>query len=157
VSNRDELMNAFRMGPEDLAANREGRLSPGQIQRLRGNLRINAIVLLPFQLILVAIVIIGRPSAPGYVILGGVFALLTIAEVSWAVRIRRAVGAGRVRCLRGRIAVRRSFQTGTWIAVGGERNRLWAPARYVAPDAAYRVYVAPAVKLVVAMEPEDYD
>lgn len=157
MSNKEDLLGAFRIGPEDLAANREGRLSAGQVQRLRGNLRINAIVLLPFQVLLIAIVIIGRPSAPGYVILGGVFALLTAAEVSWALRIRRAIDTGTVRCLRGRIKVRRSFQSGTWIAVGGERNRLWAPARYVAHDGSYRVYVSRAVKLVVAMEPEDYD
>jgi hypothetical protein len=157
VSNPDELLHAFGIGPDDLEANRENRLSAGQIERLRRNLWTNVIVVAPIQLILIAIVVIGRPSAAGYVIIGSVFAVLTLAELSWAWRVRRAIRAGTARCLRGRVRVRRSMQSGTWIAVAGEQNRLWAKARYVAPDAAYRVYVAPAVRLVVAMESEVYD
>jgi hypothetical protein len=157
VSTAEELLQAFRIGPQDLAANRANRLGEGQIERLRRNLWTNVIVVLPLQVALVAIVVFGRPSAFGYIVVGGVFAVLTLAEVSWALRVRRAIRAGTVRCLRGRVAVRRSMQSGTWLAVGGERNRLWAKSRYVAHDAAYRVYVAPAVRLVVAMESEAYD
>jgi hypothetical protein len=157
VSHDDQLLRAFRVGPADLAANRANRLGPGQIERLRRNVWLNVLVVLPFQVALLAFVIIGHPATGAYVVGGGLFVLLTMAELGWAWKVRRAIGEGTVRSLRGQVRVQRRLQSGTWIAVGGDRNRLWASPRYVVPGAEYRVYVAPAAQLVVAMEPENYD
>jgi hypothetical protein len=157
VSNNDELLRAFRVEPADLEANRSGRLGPGQIERLRRNIWTNALVVLPIQLLLVAFVIVAEPSTTGIILAGGLFMLLTVAELSWARRIQRVIREGSVRCLRGKARLRRSVQSGTWLSVGGERNRLWAPARYVVPGGEYRVYIAPVARLVVAMEPESWD
>jgi hypothetical protein len=157
ASNKDELLTAFRIDPDDLAANRDGRLGSNQVERLRRNIWLNALVVAPLQVALVLIVVLADPSAVGHVVIGGLFVLLTAAEVSWAVRIRRAIRNGRVQALRGPIKIRRSVQSGTWVTVGGKRNRLWAGSRYVADGGEYRVYVVPAVKAVVAMEPENWD
>jgi len=160
VVNTDELhtlLSAFRIDPDDLAANRDGRLGTNQVGRLRRNVWLNALVVLPLQVALVLIAVLADPSAVGYAVIGGLFVLLTAAEISWAVRIRRALRDGRVQALRGPVKIRRSVQSGTWISVGGKRNRLWAGSRYVADGGEYRVYVVPAVKAVVAMEPEDWD
>jgi hypothetical protein len=157
VSNREELLHAFRVTPADIEANRAGRLGPGQVQRLRLNIWINVLVVLPMQLLLIAFVVFAGPAALGLIFAGVLFVLLTIAELSWALRIRRVIREGTVRGLRGRVALRRSISSGTWLSVGGQRNRLWAGARYVLPGGDYRVYVAPLARLVVAMEPETYD
>jgi hypothetical protein len=157
VSNREELLHAFRVTPADIEANRAGRLGPGQVERLRRNVWVNVLVVLPMQLLLIAFVVFAGPAAFGFIFAGVLFALLTIAEVSWARRIQRVIRKGTVHPLRGRVTLRRSISSGTWLAVGGERNRLWASARYVLPGGDYRVYVAPAARLVVAMEPETYD
>jgi hypothetical protein len=157
VSHGDQLQRAFRVGPADLEANRANRLGPRQIERLRRNVWLNVLVVLPFQVALLAFVIIGHPATGAYVVGGGLFVLLTLAELSWAWKIRRVIREGTVRSLRGRVRVQRRLQSGTWIAVGGNRNRLWASPRYVVPGAEYRVYVVPAAQLVVAMEPENYD
>jgi hypothetical protein len=157
VSHSDELLRAFRIGPADLEANRANRLGPGQIERLRRNIWLNVLVVLPMQIGLLAFIILAHPAPGAYVVGGGMLVLLTAAEVGWVVRIRRAIREGDVRCLRGRIKVSNSVWNGTWIAVAGDRNRLWARSRYVAPDGEYRVYVAPAARLVVALEPESYD
>jgi hypothetical protein len=157
VSHDEQLLRAFRIGPADLEANRANRLGPGQIERLRRNVWLNVLVVLPFQVALLAFVIIGHPATGAYVVGGGLFVLLTLAELSWAWKVRRVISEGTVRGLRGKVRVHRRLQSGTWIAVGGERNRLWARPRYVLPGAEYRVYVAPGAQLVVAMEPENYE
>jgi len=157
VSNNEALLRAFRVEPTDLEANRSGRLGPAQIERLRRSIWFNVLVVLPVQLVLVAFVLFAGPSAVGHILAGVLFALLTIAELSWARRIQRVISEGTVRCLRGKAALRRSIQSGTWLSVGGERNRLWARARYVVPGGEYRVYVAPEARLVVAMEAESWD
>jgi hypothetical protein len=157
VSNSEELLHAFRVTPTDLEANRAGRLGPAQVERLRRNAWINVLVVLPLQLLLIAFVVFARPAALGLISAGVLFVLLTIAEVNWARRVQRVIREDTVRSLRGRVMLRRSISSGTWLAVGGERNRLWASARYVLPGGDYRVYVAPAARLVVAMEPETYD
>lgn len=157
MSHRDELLRAFRIGPPDLEANRANRLGPGQIERLRRNVRLNVLVVLPMQIALLVFVIVAHPAPGAYIVGGGLFVLLTVAELSWARRIRRVIDKGTVRGLRGQIRVLRRLQSGTWIAVGGDRNRLWASPRCVVPGGEYRVYVAPGARLVVAMEPENYD
>jgi hypothetical protein len=157
VSNREELLHAFRVKPADLEANRAGRLGPGQVERLRRNIWINVLVVLPMQLLLIAFVVFARPATLGLILAGVLFALLTIAELSWVRRIRRVIREGTVRGLRGRVTLRRSLSSGTWLSVSGERNRLWTGGRYVLPGGDYRVYVAPGARLVVAMEPETYD
>jgi hypothetical protein len=157
VSNSEELLRAFRVEPADLEANRSGRLGPTQVERLRRNVWINALVVLPPQLLLVAFVVFADASATGHILAGGLFVLLTVAELSWARRVQRVIREGSVRCLRGKATLRRSIQSGTWLSVGGERNRLWAPARHVVPGGEYRVYVAPQARLVLAMEPESWE
>jgi hypothetical protein len=157
VSNSEALLRAFRVETADLEANRSGRLGPAQIERLRRNVWINVLVVLPVQLLLVAFVIVADPSATGYILAGTLFAALTLAELNWARRIQRVIRAGTVRCLRGKATLRRSVHSGTWLSVGGERNRLWAGARHVVPGGEYRVYVVPQVRLVVAMEPESWE
>jgi hypothetical protein len=157
VSNSEELLRAFRVEPADLEANRSGRLGPTQAERLRRNVWINALAVLPLQLLLVAFLVFADPSEIGFFLAGGLLVVLTVAELSWALRVHRVIREGTVRCLRGRASLRRSVQSGTWLSVAGERNRLWARARYVVPGGDYRVYVAPQARLVVAMEPESWE
>jgi hypothetical protein len=171
-SHRDELLRAFRIGPADVGANRQGRLGPGQIRRMRRNIWVNVLAITPFQLPLIAFIALGA-RIPGvgneaarvrslaatvflYVIATVLLAGLVAIEVSWVRGIWRAIRAGVVRGLAGPVTVHSGGQGGTWLTVEGEQNRLWTGYWHVGSGRAYRVYVAPAAKLIVAMEPDGW-
>jgi hypothetical protein len=157
MSHRDELLRAFRIGPGDIHANRAGRLGERQVARLRRSVWINVAGTAVFQLGLVAVGYFIAPRAVvSWVVLGLVFALFTALGVRWIRQLRRVMRDGTVRCLVGRVTVQSAQRGGTWLVVQGERNRLWTAYWHVGRGREYRVYVAPAAKLIVAMEPEGW-
>jgi len=159
VSHRAELLRAFRIGPEDLAANRENRLGSGQVRRLRRNIWISVLaVATPVQLAIVVIAALtASSSAVSYAVWAVLFGLWTLLEVVWVRDIGRVLRDGTVKCLQGPVTVHSGGRGGTWITVAGERNRLWTGYWHVGRGMPYRVYVAPAAKLIVAMEPDGWD
>jgi hypothetical protein len=173
LSHRDELLRAFRIGPTDIEANRENRLGPGQIRRLRRNLWLNVLTVTPFQLALVAFIALGA-RIPGvgseaartrslaasvfvYLIALLLLAGLVAMEVSWVRGIWRSLRAGVVRGLSGPVTVHVGSRGGTWLTVDGERNRLWTAYWHVGRGRNYRVYIVPAAKLIIAMEPDGWE
>jgi hypothetical protein len=172
LSHRDELLRAFRIGPEDIEANRQGRLGPGQIRRLRRNILVNVLTITPFQLALIAFIALGaripgvgteaaRARSHTSSVFLYLFALVLLAglvamEVAWVRAIRRSLRAGIVRGLAGPVTVHVGSRGGTWLTVDGERHRLWTGYWHVGRGRDYRVYVVPAAKLIVAMEPNGW-
>jgi hypothetical protein len=155
ASHGEELLRAFRIGPEDLAANRAGRLGPGQVRRLRRNITINILAVVPFQAALVALaVFVPRKTVFLYAVTGVLLAALIALEADWVRKIWRTIRDGVVRCLAGPVTVQSAGRGGTWLMVQGERHRLWTGYWHVGRGLPYRVYVAPAARLSVAMEPD---
>lgn len=157
-SHREELLTAFRIGPEDIEANRTGSLGPNQIRRLRRNLWINAAAGLTLAAPVIALALLSPHKTIWlYLICALLLALLVLMEASWARGIRRALKDGTVRCLTGPVTVQSQSRGGTWLQVENERVRLWTPYWHVGRNLNYRVYVAPPAKLVVAMEPNGWE
>jgi hypothetical protein len=157
LSHRDELLRAFRIGPEDVAANHAGRLGPGQVRRMRRNIWFNVLAA-ALQAGVVALAVFDpRKSLFLYGFCAAVFAALLAMEFAWVRVIRRAIRAGVVQCLAGPVTVQSAGRGGSWLVVQGKRNRLWAGYWHVGRDRPYRVYIAPAAKLIVAMEPDGWE
>ena len=151
MSHGEELLRAFRIGPDDLRANRLNRLGPGQLRRLRRNIWVNVLAATPVQLGLIAIVVfVPRRPLFLYLVIGALVLALAAVEYDWVRKIRRVIRAGVVSCLSGPVTVHSAGRGGTWLTVQGERNRLWTGYWHVGRGRPYRVYVAPAARLIVA-------
>jgi hypothetical protein len=158
MSHAEELLRAFRIGPEDLQANRANVLGTRQLKRLRRNIWVNVLAVTPVQLGLIAIVVF-VPRRPFflYAVIGAFLLALVAMEFDWVRKIRRVVRSGVVFCAAGPVTVHSAGRGGTWLTVQGERYRLWTGYWHVGRGRPYRVYVAPAAKLIVAMEPDGWD
>jgi hypothetical protein len=155
VSHRDELMIVFHIGPEDLAANRAGRLGQRQIHRMRRGVLTNLALalLLVVALLLILYFVAERPFAWIQYVLAGLLVFGALAVGFFAARgLRRAVAAGVVECLTGPVKVTMRGRSGMWLAVQDRSFHLPVRFWHVGSGVAYRVYVAPAAKLIVAME-----
>ena len=157
MTHREELLRAFRIGPQDIAANRAGRLGPGQIRRLRRNIWINILAVTP----LIGVVLLGAVLLPHrgllqYVLFALVIALFVAMLWSWIRGIRRSLRAGVVECLSGPVTVTRT-RGGSYLTVREKRLRLWTPYWHVGRGLTYRVYYVPAATMVVAMEPDGWE
>ncbi|MCU7730593.1 hypothetical protein ODJ79_43340 [Actinoplanes sp. KI2] len=156
-THREELLRAFRIGPQDIEANRAGRLGPGQIRRLRRNIWINALAVAPLILAVVLLaVLLPHRGVVQYVVLALVIGLFVALLWSWIRGIRRSLRAGVVECLTGPVTVTRS-RGGSFLTVRDKRLRLWTPYWHVGRGLTYRVYFAPAATMVVAMEPDGWE
>jgi hypothetical protein len=149
----EEVLRKFRIGPQDLAANRQGRLGAGQIRRMRRNLAFNVGALLPVQAVIVGLVAVA-PRRPFllYAMAGVFVAALLAIQISYAIPILRGIRSGVVRCLTGPAAVQHAGKAGNWLVVQGERNRLLNGYPQIVRGRSYHVYVSPAARVVVAME-----
>jgi len=161
MSHHDELLQAFHIGPEDVAANHANRLGPGQLRRLRRNIWVNVLAVSPVQIgLLVLVALAPRRSLAAslwlYLGVAVILAALVAVEYTWVRNIRRVIRAGVVHCLAGPVTVHSAGRGGTWLTVQGERNRLWTGYWHVGRGRPYRVYVAPAARLIVAMEPDGW-
>jgi hypothetical protein len=151
-----ELLRVFKNTPSDLAANRLGQLGPGQLRRLRRSAANSALIMVAVVAALIVIVIfVGtRPIAPWRWGLVAVVALGGLAVgVQRSRELRRGVRARTVECLTGPVRVRMQGRSGWWLTVADRSFHLPVRFWHVGPDLPYRVYVAPAAKLIVAMEP----
>jgi hypothetical protein len=158
ASHREELLRAFRIGPADLEANRAGRLGPGQIRRLRRNIWINLAAAAVLAAPIIAFAILSpRKNVVHYTICGIALGLVVLMAVAWIRGIRRALRAGAVVCFAGPVTVQSQSRGGTTLIVQAEHVRLWTGYWHVGRGLPYQVYVAPAAKLVVAMEPDGWE
>jgi hypothetical protein len=157
VNHREELLRAYRIGPQDIAANRDGRLGPGQIRRLRRNIWINALAVTPLILAVVLLaVLLPRRGIIAYAVFALVIWLFVLMLWSWVRGIRRSLRAGVVECLAGPVTVT-SSRGGSFLTVQDKRLRLWTPYWHVGRGRTYRVYFVPAATMVVALEPDGWE
>jgi hypothetical protein len=158
VSHRDELLIVFHIGPEDLAANRAGRLGPNQITGLRRSVwwNIAGALLLVAVLLLILGFVAHRPFNWIQYVLAVVLTIAALALGFFVARgLRRAVAAGVVERLTGPVSVTMRGRAGMWLAVQGRSFQLPVRFWHVGKGLPYHVYVAPAAKRIVAMEPVD--
>jgi hypothetical protein len=83
-SHRDELLRVFKIGPEDIRANRAGLLGARQRDRLRRGISVNlaATALIPLVFVVFVYFAAARPIAwPRYALIGAVLA--AGAAVGW--------------------------------------------------------------------------
>jgi hypothetical protein len=151
-----ELLRVFKNTPSDLDANRLGQLGPGQLRRLRRSAANSVLIMVAVVVVLIVIVLLvgTRPIAPWRWVLVAVVALGGLAVgVQRSRELRRALREHSVEALTGQVKVRMQGRSGWWLTVAGQSFHLPVRFWHVGPDLAYRVYVAPAAKLIVAMEP----
>jgi hypothetical protein len=156
-THREELLRAFRIGPEDIEANRAGRLGAGQIRRLRRNIWINTLAVSPLiGAVVLGAVLLPRRGSLQYIVFALVIGLFVLMLWSWIRGIRRSLRAGIVECLTGPATVT-SSRGGSFLTVRDKRLRLWTPYWHVGRGLTYRVYFVPAATMVVAMEPDGWE
>ena len=147
------LLQAFSITPDDLEANRNGRLGAAQRRRLLSSGYWNLAGALLIGALLGAIPFISskRPMVPAQFITAGVlFAVVLAVAVRYFLRIRSAVAANRVDCFAGPVALSSEGRSGFFVTVNEQSFRLPIRPWHVQHDAAYRVYIAAGV--IVAME-----
>lgn len=155
MNHREELLKAFGISVEDLAANRAGQL--GVIQRRKllwsGTVNVVAAFFLGFLLLVILYAVAERPLVPIQWILGGgmLVGVLSIGFYYFR-QTRMAVAAGRVECVRGVIQVSRRSKA-FYANIAGRSFRLPIFPRYIRAGAEYRVYIVPQIASVVAVEP----
>ncbi len=155
MNHLEELLQAFRISPEDLAANRAGQL--GEVQRRKllwsGTVNVLAACFLGCLLIAIMYAVAERPLAPIQWILGSVMlAAVLILGIYYFRQTRAAVAAGRVECVRGVIRVSRRSKA-FYANIAGGSYRLPIFPRYLRAGMEYRVYIVTQTQSVVAVEP----
>jgi hypothetical protein len=159
VSHREELLRVFHIGPEDLDANRAGVLGARQVRRMRRGVwwNIAGAGLIVCGLLAVLYLVAHRPLIWFQYLLGGLLAAAGVALGLVAVRrLRAAVRAGVVECFAGPVRLTLRGRTGTWLTVQDRSFALPVRFWHVGAGRTYRVYVAPAAKRIVAMEPDGW-
>jgi hypothetical protein len=151
-----ELLRVFKNTPSDLDANRLGQLGSGQLRRLRRSAASSVLIMVAVVAALIVIILLvgTRPIAPWRWALIAVVALGGLAVgVQRSRELRRALREHTVEALAGSVKVRMQGRSGWWLTVADQSFHLPVRFWHVGPDLPYRVYVARAAKLIVAMEP----
>ena len=160
MGHRDELLKLFKLGIEDLEANRAGALSERQARYLNQN-AIQNIILAVLIVGFLAAVLFGvatRPLAPVQWILTGILAAIVLAIGFSEVRKSRLAAADpHVECLSGPARIRARGRAGWFLVIAQRDFKLPAHHKNMRSDANYRVYIAPKANRIVAMEPDGWD
>ena len=156
MSQNEQLLKTFNATPEDLLANQVGRLGAGQARQLRTNAWISVIQSEIFIGCFIGIVYISSNGTPelsqhivaGILVLIGAFVLYRTVRQPFA-----ATRAGIVECVTGPVVVEPPNGTQWRLTVQERSFLLPGKSSSITTNKTYRVYVAPAVNRVVAMEP----
>ena len=154
-----ELLRAFHIGPDDLAANRSGRLSARQVRRLQRSVVWNlvGVVVMIAGIVAILLLVAERPLRPVQVILSAVLVLAAaIMGIVHVARLREDVHDDAVICLAGPARVRMQGRAGWYLYVANRRFRMPVQFWHLPVEAPYRVYVAPRASRIVAMEPDGW-
>ena len=158
VASRQGVMDAFHLAEHDLTANRIGRLSPAQSQRMLRSGMWNVVGAVFGGLALGGIVlaVAHKPLKPVQWIISVLLAgALVVTGLIINARLRRSVADGSVERHTGSVSLVRRGKAGFFINVNGRSFRLPVQPRVVQNGAPYMVYVMPAAKRIIAMEPMD--
>jgi hypothetical protein len=157
MDHREELLQVFHIGPEDLEANRAGLLSDGQARRLvrSGYWNLSASVGIGVVLAAVLYGVAEKPLVPIQWILTSVLiAAALCVGIVYSRQTRAAAAEGRVECLTGPVQLRMRWRAGWYLVIAGRSFSLPVHFWHVQSDARYRVYIAPRANRIVAIEPE---
>ena len=155
MNHREELLQAFRISAEDLAANRAGRLGVSQQRKLlqSGTVNVAAAFGLGFLLIAILVAVAEKPLAPiQWLLTSGLLLAVSIVGLHYFRQTRAAVAADRVECVRGVMRMSRR-NSGFYAYIAGRSFRISIFPRYIRTGTEYRVYVVPQTESVVAVEP----
>ena len=162
ISAGDKLMNdsslAAQLGfsPDDLAANRNGKLSDYQRGRLRFMLLRDTLLYGLFALVpfVILVVLLTAQSSSPFVLL--ILALLVLAFVVYIVNLQRSTRAdlsGEVKVVTGRVDLRDVGRGIYRIGVGQQNFQVSAKVYYAFADGRfYRVYYTPNLKTILSAE-----
>jgi hypothetical protein len=159
VDHRQELLNAFHIGPDDLAANRAGVLGAAQKHRLRRGAYWNLAggLLLGGLMLAIMYLVVDKPLAPVQWIVGGGLAAAGLAVgVHQFVRLNQAADRAVVECVSGPARVWMIKRAGWYVSVNDESFKLPIAFWHLPAEAPYRVYVAAPTRRIVAMEPDGW-
>jgi hypothetical protein len=155
MNNDEELMRAFRIGSEDLEANRQGRLGPGQRRSLlkSGNWNVAGAFFIGLLLGAILYGVAAKPLAPvQWILCILLFAAALAVGIRYFRRTRAAAAEGRVESVVGPVQVASRGTAGWYLSVGGRSFRLPIRPWHIQSGAAYRVYIEPRTRNIVAME-----
>ncbi|MCU1394222.1 MAG: hypothetical protein JWM34_2650 [Ilumatobacteraceae bacterium] len=150
------LLEAFHSTTDDLGANRLGTLGPQQVARLRrsANWNLAGGIVLAGGLGGLVLAVASRPlkvvQTLLIVLLVGVMLALGIVMF---VRLRQAAGRAVVERVSGPVRVVRRGRAGFYLVVEGRDFKLPVLPNMVTNGGMYHVYVTPAAKRIVSMEP----
>ena len=152
-----ELLAAFHIGPDDLAANRAGHLGAAQRARMRRGIVTNMLLAIGLVVVLGGLILLtaDRPIQWWRWVLIVVLAAACLAVGVFQSRnLSRAVDAGVIEIHHGPVRLHLQARVGWWLTVQGVSFHLPVKFWHVGDGLAYWVYVAPAARLIVAMEPD---
>lgn len=155
-SYREELLRAFHIGPQDLLANRAGRLGPGQAARMRRGIATNLLLAGAIVIVLGGLVVLTAdpPIQWWRWVMIAALALACLGTGAFRSRaLARGAAAGVVQEYLGPIRLHLQPRVGWWLTVQGVAFHLPIKFWHLAEGGTYAVYVAPAAKLIVAIEP----
>ena len=155
-NHRIELLRAFQIQPEDLEANRAGRLGPTQARKLLSSGTSNLAGAFLIGLLLAGILygVVHKPLVPAQWITALIlFVIVLIVGIRYFLQSRAAVAEGRVESLVGQVHVQSRGRAGWFLNVAGQSFQLPVRPWQIQGDAPYRVYFVPRTRTVVAIEP----
>jgi hypothetical protein len=163
MGHRDELLRLFRIGLEDLEANRAGTLSQRQAHYFKQN-GIRSVILSLGIVLFLAVILFGvasKPLVPIQWILTSILAAIVLAiGYNDYSKLRLAAADPRVECLTGPTRIRKLGRAGWYLSIANRSFKLPAHSRIMKSDAAYRVYIAPKApreSCIVAIEPDGWE
>ena len=159
VDHRQELLRAFGIGPDDLAANRAGRLGTDQARLLRRSATRNLVGggVICAGLLVVLYLVADKPLRPVQWILAAILVAAALASAGVEFRrLRTAAEGATVECVTGLVQVRLRGRAGWYADVDQRSFKLPVAFWHLPVEAPYRVYVAPGVNRIVAMEPDGW-
>jgi hypothetical protein len=153
---RQDVLKAFGIGEDDLAANRAGTLGARQAAQLRKSGYMNLLAAFFAGAVLAAILafIANKPLKPAQFITAGILFLCVLAVgINDVLKTGGAAKDGRVERLSGPITVSSRGKQGWFLVVGGRSFRVPVHVWKIENGAPYHVYFAPKANRVVSMEP----
>ena len=160
MGHREDLLQLLHLGPEDLEANRAGRLSPRQARAIAASGVRNLAGSLFFAALLAAILFLvaNKPIVPAQwitaTVLGGAVLVVGIVDFN---RTRHAAADPQVAILTGPARAQMRGRAGWYLVIAGRSFRLPVRPWQMKNDAPYRAYVAAKADRIVALEPDGWD
>jgi len=156
MSHREELLRAFGIQPQDLEANRAGRLGEAQGRKLlsSGNGNLAGAFLIGLLLAGILYGLANKPLVPVQWILAlFLFLIVLVVGFQYFRQTRAAVVEDRVEALFGPVHVQSRGRAGWTLMVSGQSFQLPVHPWQIRQDELYCVYFVPRTRTVVALEP----